>query len=78
MEQVPGTVVSSALPRFTVELSRTISCAVDVGAVTAAAAHDMVDRADYPLPPESRWQRHKDWTMRVFDAAGTEVAAYER
>jgi hypothetical protein len=37
MEDAPETVVSTALPTFTVELSRTISCTVDVQAITAAA-----------------------------------------
>jgi hypothetical protein len=62
-----------SMPQWEVELSRTISTTVAVHAPTAAAAAELAERHDFPLPPRDEWSGHKDWAVRVYDQEGEEV-----
>lgn len=63
---------------YSVEVQVTFSVQVPVTAASAEHAAALVNRNDFALPDIDEWQRHKDWLLRVFDQAGTEVYEQER
>jgi hypothetical protein len=61
------------MPKYDVEVTRSITCTVTVEAETPEAAHAMVNRRDFELPPRDEWQGHKDWEFVVYDQDGREL-----
>jgi hypothetical protein len=55
------------MPKFSVEVTRSITCTVDVEADNPEAAWAMVNRRDFDLPPRDQWQGSKDWEFAVYD-----------
>ena len=58
---------------YEVEVTRSITSTVTVEADTPEAAHKMVNRRDFELPPRGEWQGSKDWVFVVYDQEGREL-----
>ena len=63
----------SPVPRYRVEISRTVQALVEVDAATPQAALEVVDQREFPLPPAADWQPLEGWEYAVLDAHGREV-----
>ena len=62
---------------YRVELTHSISANVDVEADTPEQAVEIVNRLNFPLPPDNEWYGHKDWSYLVMDGDGNELFAVE-
>lgn len=68
--KVPKKTKKPTTRKFTVEVTRSLSCTIEVNAESPSAALDQVSIASYPLPPRDEWQGHKDWSYVVYDKRG--------
>ncbi len=57
------------MPRYAVEITRSISVTVSVTADTAEAAVAAVDNRRFPLPEPAAWSAHKDWRYLAVNEA---------